>query len=150
MIRLMGRRNICCRPGSRRTWSYSTFHRVKEKEEVVLVEGSRSVFRLHQLGLPAIALTNRTLPDEQEELLASTKLKRLVLMMDGDDPGRQGQAELLPLLARKFFTRVVELPEGQQPDTVEEEFLSTPVQGAKSGSADIRLTKEGENNLKII
>ena len=67
----------------------------------------------------------RTLSDEQEKLLASTQLKRLVVMMDGDQPGRQAQPELLPRLARKFFTRVVELPEGEQPDTVEESFLES-------------------------
>ena len=99
-------------------------HRVKE-EEVVLVEGYWSVFRLHELGLPAVALMGRTLSDEQEKLLASTQLKRLVVMMDGDQPGRQAQPELLPRLARKFFTRVVELPEGEQPDTVEESFLES-------------------------
>ena len=111
-------------------------------EKIRLFHQIQHLSRLHSVHL--VCLT-----DEQEELLASTKLKRLVLMMDGDDPGRQGPAELLPRLTRKFFTRVVELPEGQQPDTVEEEFLSTPVQGAKSGSADIRLTKEGEKKLKI-
>ena len=38
-------------------------------------------------------------------------------------PARQAQAELLPRLARHFFTKVVELPEGHQPDTVDEKKL---------------------------
>ena len=103
-------------------------HRVKE-EEVVLVEGYWSVFRFHELGLPAVALMGRTLSDEQEELLVSSQLKRLVLMMDGDEPGRQAQAELLPRVARKFFIKVVELPEGEQPDTAYSGETGHPIRG---------------------
>jgi DNA primase len=48
----------------------------------------------------------------------------LTLMLDGDTPGREASNELLPRLAKPFFVRVVDLPDGAQPDTVPEQFLT--------------------------
>ena len=45
-------------------------HRVASAEHVMLVEGYWAVFRLHALGIPAVALMGRTLSGAQEELLA--------------------------------------------------------------------------------
>ena len=44
-------------------------HRVAGAEHLILVEGYWSVFRLHALGLPAVALMGRVLSAEQETLL---------------------------------------------------------------------------------
>ena len=97
-------------------------HRLKYSEEVVLVEGYWSVMRLYDLGVLAVALMGRSLSPQQEELLVSAGVKRgvkrLVLLLDGDVPGRQAAAELLPRLARRFFVRLVELPDDAQPDTI--------------------------------
>ena len=59
----------------------------------------------------------------QETLLMTGKVSHLILMLDGDEPGREAQAELSPRLARHFFTKVVELPEGNQPDTTDEKLI---------------------------
>ncbi len=102
-------------------------HRLKYSEEVVLVEGYWSVMRLYDLGVPAVALMGRSLSPQQEELLVSAGVKRgvkrLVLLLDGDVPGRQAAAELLPRLARRFFVRLVEPPDDAQPDTISPETL---------------------------
>ena len=37
--------------------------------------------------------------------------------------GREVQAELLPRLARHFFTKTVDLPERHHPDTTDEKLL---------------------------
>ena len=98
-------------------------HRVAGAEHVVLVEGYWSVFRLHALKIPAVALMGRTLSPEQETLLIESHVRMLTLLLDGDQPGREATDELLPRLARPFFVRVVSLLDGEEPDTVSEQFL---------------------------
>lgn len=99
-------------------------HRVTGVKVLVIVEGYWSVFRLHQLGIPAVALMGRTLSQAQEALLIASKVSHLILMLDGDDPGREAQDKILPIVARRFFVNSVSLPTGKQPDTVDERLLS--------------------------
>ena len=98
-------------------------HRVTGAEHVVLVEGYWSVFRLHALDVPAIALMGRTLSSEQETLLIEFGAGMLTLMLDGDRPGREATDHLLPRLTDRFFVRAVRLPNQTKPDTVPEQFL---------------------------
>jgi DNA primase len=81
------------------------------------------VFRLHVLGVPAVALMGRTLSAEQEMLLIDSGIRMLTLLLDGDRPGREATNQLLPRLAEHFFIRMVSLPDGAEPDTVPEQFL---------------------------
>jgi DNA primase len=99
-------------------------HRVTGCEHLILVEGYWSVFRLHMLGRSAVALMGRELSAEQETLLKESGVERLTLLLDGDQPGREATGVLLPRLAAHFFVRVVTLPDGAEPDTVPEQFLS--------------------------
>jgi DNA primase len=98
-------------------------HRVSGAAHLILVEGCWSVFRLHTLGMPSVALMGRVLSTEQETLLKESGVRMLTLLLDGDRPGREATGELLPRLATQFFVRVVHLPDGAQPDTVPEQFL---------------------------
>ncbi len=98
-------------------------HRVASADHVVLVEGYWSVFRLYALGIPAVALMGRTLSRAQEELLACSGARFLTLLLDGDEPGRKAAQALLPRLTRNWFVYQALLPDGQQPDTVDEEEL---------------------------
>lgn len=97
--------------------------RVRGREELVIVEGVWSVLRLHQLGVPAVALLGRDLSAYQEQLLVQSRVKRLALMLDGNAPGREATALLLPRLSRRFYVRVLALPDEAQPDTLPEEEL---------------------------
>ncbi|TRZ76376.1 MAG: toprim domain-containing protein [Deltaproteobacteria bacterium] len=110
-------------PGFKKSLVLYNLNRVKGKSRLVLVEGFFSVLRLHKLGIDAVALMGRTLSVEQEKLLVESGVRYLTLLLDGDPPGRQAQAELLPRLANKFHVLSVELPEGTDPDTVEESAL---------------------------
>jgi DNA primase len=98
-------------------------HRVTSAEHLILVEGYWSVFHLHTLDLPAVALMGRTLSTEQETLLMKSGVRRLTLLLDGDGSGREATDELLPRLAAHFFVRAVRLPDDAEPDTVPEQFL---------------------------
>jgi DNA primase len=102
---------------------FFNLHRVTSAEHLVLVEGYWSVFRLHTLDVPAVALMGRVLSVEHETLLIESGVRTLTLMLDGDRPGREATDELLPRLADRFFVRAVRLPDQEKPDTVPEQFL---------------------------
>ena len=65
----------------------------------------------------------RSCSSEQEELLAYYGTERLTLLLDGDPPGREAQAKLLVSLAHRFYVRSLWLPDGAEPDTVDEHLL---------------------------
>jgi DNA primase len=98
-------------------------HRVSGVEHLVLVEGYWSVFRLHALDTPAVALMGRSLSEEQEVLLQNSGVRNLTLFLDGDTPGRKATDQLLPRLAERFFVHAPSVPDGAEPDMVPEQFL---------------------------
>jgi DNA primase len=110
-------------PGFKKSIVLYNLHRVKGIEPLFVVEGFFSVMRLHKLGIHAIALMGRSLSQEQEKLLQENGVKSLMLMLDGDSPGREAQVALLQQLGEKFLVGAVDLPDGGQPDTVDESFL---------------------------
>ena len=85
---------------------------------VVLVEGPWGVLRLAQLGIPAIALLGAHLSPKQQSLLHD--LPRVVLLMDGDETGRSAAKKIRQRLPN---SRVVDLPEGQDPDDLTNQEL---------------------------
>ena len=101
---------------------------VRPVEHVVMVEGCFGAMRLHGLGVPVVALMGSSVADEQVALLQEAGLRRVSLLLDGDAPGRAAALAMLPSLARSFFVRLCELPEGQQPDTVDEAALRALVE----------------------
>lgn len=92
--------------------------RVWGSEHLVLVEGFFGAFAVAALEVPVVALMGRSLSARQEELLRESGIQRLTLLLDGDGPGRRATEALLPRLARSFFVREAELPDGAQPDTI--------------------------------
>ncbi len=112
-------------PRFRKTLILYNLHRVVDAKRLVIVEGYWSVFRLHALGVPTVALMGRTLSAVQENLLVSSGARLLTLLLDGDNPGREATAQLLPRLSRNFFVHAPTLPEGAEPDTVSEGILMT-------------------------
>jgi DNA primase len=101
-----------------------SLHRIAGAEHVAVVEGYWSVFRLHAFGLPTVALMGRTLSTQQETLLRDSGVRMLTLMLDGDEPGREATDQLLPRLSAHFFVHTIRLPDGMEPDTISDTFLS--------------------------
>lgn len=110
-------------PGFKKSIVLYNLHRVKGIEPLIVVEGFFSVMRLHKLGIRAIALMGRSLSQEQEKLLQDNGVNSLMLMLDGDPPGREAQAALLKRLDKKFLVGAIDLPDGTEPDTVDEKVL---------------------------
>jgi DNA primase len=93
-------------------------------EDVIVVEGYWSVFRLHQFGIEnVVALMGRGFSAAQEKLLVE-HFSQVILLLDGDAPGREATAAILPRLARKMYVRAPEVPEGKSPDDLEDHAIA--------------------------
>jgi DNA primase len=99
------------------------YHRVVGAQHLVIVEGYWSVFRLHALNVPAVALMGTNLSEIQVKLLGWSGARRLTLLLDADRAGRKATADLLPRLSSLFFVRMPTLPVNESPDTVSEDLL---------------------------
>jgi DNA primase len=98
-------------------------HRVANASHLVVVEGFWSVFRLDVLGIPAVALMGCTMSEEQEDIIRRSAAERFTLLLDGDQAGRSAVSEILPRLARHRFVHAPDIPEGAEPDTMDEATL---------------------------
>ncbi|MFI5369945.1 MAG: DNA primase [Candidatus Eisenbacteria bacterium] len=87
--------------------------------ELVLVEGYFDAITLHRAGLPnTVATSGTALTPEQARLLRRVT-ERVALVYDGDDAGREATLRSLPvLLAEGLEVAVVDLPDGDDPDTL--------------------------------
>jgi hypothetical protein len=100
-------------------------HRVKGCRHVGVVEGFFGALRLHSLRKPAVALMGSSMSDAQVALLREhcPELRHVTVMLDGDEAGRTAAEDVAVKLARHWWTRIVSLPDGAQPDTVELDTL---------------------------
>ena len=94
-------------------------------ETVVIVEGFWSVLRLHAAGVPVVSCFGASLSEAQADLLVDAGVKNCILIFDGDDGGRAGVEQALPILAKRLFVRTIVLEEGVKPDTMDEALLSS-------------------------
>lgn len=90
--------------------------------EVILVEGFFDCMKVSQSGSPAVALMGSSLSEAQEELLVA-KFERMVVMLDGDEPGRTAMTECLNGLGRRMWVRAAMVSAGKQPDQLASEEL---------------------------
>jgi len=109
--------------GFRKSAVLFNYHRAVPAQHLVIVEGFWSVFRLHALQIPAVALMGTTLSDAPLDLLRRSGARRLTLLLDGDEAGRKATATFLPRLTSQLFVHAPTLPEDQSPDTVPEKIL---------------------------
>lgn len=94
---------------------------------VILVEGFFGAMYLHDLGFPTLALMGTSISDAQIALLGDLGVQRVLLLMDGDEPGRNATDALSSLLSRSFFVRSSLLPDGVEPDTASGALLRSIV-----------------------
>ncbi|MEO8594314.1 MAG: toprim domain-containing protein [Candidatus Solibacter sp.] len=85
-------------------------------DSVIVVEGFFDAVNLHQSGLPCVvALMGCSLSQRQEALLLE-HFREVVLLLDGDTTGRRAAAAIAQRLLSNVSTRLVEIPDGTQPD----------------------------------
>lgn len=94
-------------------------HTIRNQNRVYIVEGNFDVKRLHKIGITnAIAPCGTALTEDQAVLLKQYT-RNVTLIYDGDKAGRSAidrNGELLVKL--QFNVMVLEMPDGQDPDTL--------------------------------
>jgi len=89
---------------------------------VVLVEGFFDCMKVTQAEHVCVALMGCSLSKEQETQLVA-HFRQVVIMLDGDEAGRNAAIEITTRLVPKMWVRIVNVPEGSQPDQVAVEEL---------------------------
>jgi DNA primase len=89
---------------------------------VVLVEGFFDCMRVVQAEKVCVALMGCALTQDQENQLI-THFRRVVIMLDGDEAGRNAAVEIAGRLAHKVWVRIVDLSDGTQPDQLSSQEL---------------------------
>jgi DNA primase len=105
-------------PGFGKALELFNLHRAAAtgSKTVIVVEGYFDCLRVHQAGLPwVVALMGSSLSVQQERALLE-RFGRVVLLLDGDEAGRAASRAIAARLAARCLIRVVQLPEGAQPD----------------------------------
>jgi len=96
------------------------FHRAKGamKDGALVVEGYFDVLQLHQHGIhQAVAPLGTALTEEHLKALGRFT-RRIILCFDGDSAGRRAMEKSLRMaLPLGFEVRLLELPQGEDPDT---------------------------------
>jgi len=77
---------------------------------LVLTEGPRDALRLLSKGIPAVAiLGTNNWTDSKMHTIEVSPVKRLVIMMDGDKPGRKATLQIWKMTRLRMKTRIVKL-----------------------------------------
>ena len=56
-----------------------------------------------------------TISEAQIALLRNAAISKVIVVFDGDEPGKTGAREAAAVLAQHFWTRIIDLPLGQKP-----------------------------------
>lgn len=94
-------------------------------DTVIIVEGFWSVLRLHEAGIPVVSTFGDSVSEAQVDLLVQAGIDKCILTFDGDEGGRLGTEQALPVLASRIFVRSIALEEGVKPDTMSEGIMDS-------------------------
>lgn len=84
---------------------------------IIIVEGYWGAVMLSQAGYPAVAIMGRKISQEQINLITSTySITNAIVVMDGDEPGREAEPEIVLALSRILPTRCISLEDGTSVD----------------------------------
>jgi DNA primase len=104
--------------GFHKSFELFNLHRVLAAghKTVIVVEGYFDCMRVHQAGFPGVvALMGASLSAPQESTLLE-RFDRVILLLDGDETGREGSRTIAARLSGRCSLATVELPDGTQPD----------------------------------
>ena len=97
-------------------------HRVTA-QEVILVEGFFDCMKVWEsLNLFVVALMGSTMSQQQEQIILA-RFKRVTILLDGDEAGRKAAEEISSRLIHKLHVRIIDVPDGKQPDQLSIEEL---------------------------
>jgi DNA primase len=105
--------------GFRKELELFNLHRVAHCKHLVVVEGFFGAIHLFGLRTPAVALMGTSISVKQLELLAHAAARHVTVMLDGDEAGREAAEKVAGAIANVAWSRIVHLPAGGQPDTMD-------------------------------
>jgi DNA primase len=105
--------------GFRKELEFFNLHRAAHCRHLIVVEGFFGAIRPHKLRLPAVALMGTSVSVKQLELLAHANARHITVMLDGNEAGHAAAERVAGAIANVAGARIVHLPDGTQPDTVE-------------------------------
>lgn len=89
----------------------------REKRQIILVEGYMDALAFHKAGFYRTVATLGTALTSQQARLIKRIADEVVLVYDGDEPGRKAMVRNFPVLAQEGIkSSCVILPEGMDPD----------------------------------
>jgi DNA primase len=95
---------------------------------VIVCEGFFDCMKVHQAGRHAVVgLMGSALSEAQEKVLR--QFAHVILFLDGDEAGREATRGIAARLVPQTFVRVINLPDGKQPD----QLASAEIQGLLNG-----------------
>ena len=94
-------------------------HRLVGRPKVLLVvESYLSVMRFHR-EVPCVSPFGRSMSPQQVELVRALNPEQIIVVFDGDEPGRQGAATVGGALAATSWVRTLDLLDGVKPHHLE-------------------------------
>jgi DNA primase len=93
------------------------------KQRVIVVEGFFDCLRVHQAGFGCVVALMGSALYERQRWLLTEHFRQIVLMLDGDIPGRQASASIAAQLAPYRPVRHIELTCNMQPDQLSEQAV---------------------------
>jgi DNA primase len=89
-----------------------------------LVEGQLDCIKVWQNGLTNVVALMGSSMSEQQAMILLSLTSRLVLLMDGDEAGRKASREIESKWKSVFDIKVVDLPQGKDPDDLSRKELA--------------------------
>ena len=107
-------------------------HRVLASEwnQVVVVEGIFDAIRLHELGAPVVALLGSSISEEQVRLIRVHFVSACVMLDGGADEAR---TKVVDRLAKEILVQSLVLPDGEDPESVDEDLIKEKIPGPVLG-----------------
>lgn len=102
--------------GFKKSLELFNLHRISKSGSVIVVEGFFDAMKVYQAGYQnVVALMGSTLPEPQERKLVR-HFDDVILMLDGDRPGREATEKIAGVLGGKVQLLIARVPDGAQPD----------------------------------
>ena len=112
-----------------------TKEQIREKDQVVIVEGEFDVMSCFQNGISNVVGIKGTALTEQQVALLARFAKKVTFCFDGDKAGQEAIRRSLPIVeARDLTPTAIEIPGGKDPD---EALRNEPGQFKKAAKEDI-------------
>jgi DNA primase len=109
---------------------YNLHNAIKYKEKysnnIIIVEGFKALWHVYSSGFPnVVAVMGKVLKPEQRNLLVKMGFGCSILLLDGDNAGREGTEKSMLLLKGKMEVRPIYLPQDVSPDDISLDDINT-------------------------